>query len=144
MNEQYRSLILEEYPHRTLYLHDNQYYLGRAYAWLNRHQSMHRITQMTSEEHAELFGVVLKEYERALDSLWRPDLMNHASLGNMIADHDGHGHLHVIPRYAKPVDFGGHTFVDGQWSRNYAPYPKETTSPKILEVMVRTLKGHLA
>ena len=66
----------------------------------------------------------IKGYKTVLKCLWNPDLMNYAWLGNHIHLHNGHGHLHIIPRYKRLVLLGRRKFLDKRWGKNYAPRPK--------------------
>ncbi|MFZ2555632.1 MAG: hypothetical protein WAX57_02230, partial [Minisyncoccia bacterium] len=116
---EYEGFKIREYPCWTLYLHSNQYYLGRCYAWLKRDGDMQRLSDLTCEELFELHGSVLPGYESAVGRLWSPDHMNYAWLGNHVHAHKGHGHMHLIPRYKRPVLFSRHEFSDGQWGQNY-------------------------
>lgn len=140
----YEHLVLKRYRHWTLFLHENQHYLGRAYAWLNRHKDMHRLSKITKAERDELFDTVLPEYERAVEKLSSPDFMNYPWLGNEFVSHGGHGHLHLIPRYQDPVLFAGRTFTDGRWGKNYAPYPKTKTPKAVVEKIRDALKKNLS
>lgn len=127
----YNELVLKEYPCWTLYLHTDQYFLGRAYAWLEGDGELQRLSKLTPFERNYLWNQVLPSYESALAKLWRPDHINYAWLGNLIDQHGGHGHLHLIPRYQSSTSsryanvrmFAGHQFADDQWGRNYAPHP---------------------
>ena len=82
---------------------------------------MQRFSEITDEESAEL-RIVIREYEDSMKNLWNPDFMNYAWLANLIAQHGGHGHLHLIPRYKEPRMFAGIEFTDGRWGKNYSPY----------------------
>jgi len=121
LDPQYTQFIIKEYKFWTLLIHDDQRYLGRAYAWLVREGGMQRFSEITDKESAEL-RIVINEYENAIKSLWNPDFMNYAWLANLIAQHGGHGHLHLIPRYKGPRSFAGIEFIDGRWGKNYSPY----------------------
>ena len=121
----YEEWLIRRYPSWTLYLNPQQYYLGRCYVWLKRFGKMQRITDLKLSEWIELHDCVLPAYEGAIDRLWRPGHMNYAWLCNEFAEHNGHGHMHMIPRYERPVLlFPGCEFRDDQWGKNYAPYPK--------------------
>ena len=120
----YDELKLKEYKHWTLYLHGNQCYLGRAYAWLKRPGEMQKLSDITEEERDSLWYTTMRRYELAIARLWQPDHMNYSWLGNEFAAHQGHGHLHLIPRYQHEVHFAGEIFTDDRWGQNYAPYPK--------------------
>lgn len=139
LNQQYREWTIKEYPHWTLLLHDDQRYLGRAYVWLVREGGMQRFSEITDAENAEL-RIVMREYEDALQALWEPDFMNYAWLANLISEHSGHGHLHLIPRYKNSRTFAGVEFVDGKWGKNYAPYETFKPSVEILTQIRNVLK----
>jgi diadenosine tetraphosphate (Ap4A) HIT family hydrolase len=120
----FESYKIKDYSRWELYLHQNQYYLGRTYIWAKREDAAD-LMNTTPEEQKELFAIG-KELNGALTKLFRPDLMNYASLGNI----DSHLHLHVIPRYASPRIFEGTTFTDEQWGKNYAPYNYDFRVPE--------------
>lgn len=131
----FHDLVIEEGPRWKLYLHQNQYYLGRAYAWLVSPGQMQRLSQLSLVELAAL-RTLEQRYEEALRRLWQPDHMNYAWLGNEFESHKGHGHMHLIPRYARPVVFGGHAFIDEKWGKNYASCPVQIY-PNDLMVSIR-------
>lgn len=128
----YDRLFIKEYVKWKLFLSPHQQYLGRTYVWLTREGRMQRLSKLTGSERDELFDVVIPEFEYAALSLFRPNHMNYAWLGNEFHTHQGHGHLHLIPRYATPRMFNGMTFVDERWGQNYAPYSKKEYSPSML------------
>lgn len=130
--DKYEKFKIREYPCWTLYLHSNQYYIGRCYAWLKREGEMQRFSSITSEELFELHDSVMPGYEAAVNRLWKPGFINNAWLCNEFHTHGGHGHMHLIPRYKHPVRFFKHEFRDNQWGHNYAPYPKLKLPKKML------------
>jgi diadenosine tetraphosphate (Ap4A) HIT family hydrolase len=132
----YAEWVIRRYPSWTLYLSPQQYYLGRCYVWLKRFGKMQRITDLKYNEWIELYDSILPEYERAVDGLWKPGHMNYAWLGNEFIQHNGHGHMHVIPRYDRPIHFAGREFRDDQWGGNYAPYPR-LALPKETLILIR-------
>lgn len=142
--EHYSKFIIKEYRCWTLYLHEYQNYLGRSYAWLRRDGEMQRLSKLTGDERDELFETVFPEYEEAVHTLWSPDHMNYAWLGNEIETHGGHGHMHLIPRYERAVTFCEYGFQDPRWGHNYAPYFKRNLSDdvlfKIRDVIQKELK----
>ena len=141
----YEQLKIKEYNHFGLFVHENQSYLGRSVAWLLRAGGMQRLSGLSDEEQQELFSVVIPEYEKVIEKLWKPDHMNYAWLGNHFHEHAGHGHMHLIPRYKTKRDFYGITFVDDRWGKNYAPCsilnPPETILFKIKESIQAELKS---
>lgn len=142
-NPRYEKWRIREYPHWVLYLHTNQYYLGRAYAWLKRPGEMQDFADLTFDELFELRTSVLLEYKAALVRLWQPGLMNYAWLGNHMHIHKGHGHMHIIPRYEVPRNFAGHEFHDARWGENYAPSPKLELPGETLLLIRDALRRHL-
>jgi len=125
------ELLLQEYQRWRLYLHQDQCYLGRAYLWLKRPGTMQRFSLLETRDWGEMRKIMLA-YELVLGELWKPGHMNYAWLGNDFATHEGHGHMHLIPRYVSPIEFAGATFVDGRWGKNYAPYRKQVESDPML------------
>ncbi|HEX2792444.1 MAG TPA: hypothetical protein VHO23_01890 [Candidatus Paceibacterota bacterium] len=134
--EDYEQLVIFRFVHWILYLHENQAHLGRAYAWLaTRHVDLHQLHDLAAEERDEL-DEVMRHYRSALDALWKPDLVNCCWLGNEYGVHRGHGHMHLIPRYARPpkmLDFGRRHFDDTCFGRNYTHAPKRVLLPEELE-----------
>lgn len=144
--EKYRSLdqsyvqwTIKEYQYWTLLLNDDQRYLGRAYVWLVREGGMQRFSEITDVEYTELH-IVMREYENALKELWDPDFMNYAWLANLISEHGGHGHLHLIPRYINSRTFAGVEFIDGRWGKNCFPSEQFKPSEEILTQLRDALK----
>lgn len=139
LGEEYVQWTIKEYQYWTLLVHDDQRYLGRAYVWLVREGGMQRFSEITDAEQYEL-RVVMRNYEQALEKLWRPDFMNYAWLANLMEHHGGHGHLHLIPRYKDVRTFAGIEFVDGKWGKNYSPYEKFSPPQEVLAEIRDALK----
>src|SRR5260370_565133 len=95
----YAHLELKKYQFWTLQLYqDDQRFLGRAIATMVRHKPKCLLIDLTVEEREELFTVVMHEYQEALKRLWGVDYMNYMWKGNDFASHEGHGHMHLVPR----------------------------------------------
>ncbi|MBI5470517.1 hypothetical protein HY968_04355 [Candidatus Kaiserbacteria bacterium] len=119
---EYQWSILKEYEYWTLLLYEKPSpFLGKAVIWLAREGEMQRYSELTLDELKEL-QIVLKEYEAALERLWKPDHMNYMWLGNLFNEHGGHGHMHVVPRYKNPREFDGVEFVDSRYGKFHKPY----------------------
>jgi diadenosine tetraphosphate (Ap4A) HIT family hydrolase len=121
--DKYEMNLIKQYQYWAVYLYEDQRYLGRAYAWLVRQGEMQDLFDLYPQEEFELFRIG-KSYRRAVGNLWKPDMWNHAWLGNEVEAHAGHGHMHLIPRYASTRTFCGIEFNDERWGKNYAPYRK--------------------
>lgn len=138
----YTTWILKEYKYWTLLLHNDQRYLGRAYAWLVRGGGMQRLSELENDEYIEL-KIVMKEYEQVLSNLYKPDFMNYAWLANIFVEHGGHGHLHLIPRYNEKRVFADTTFVDGRWGKNYSPSEEFKPSESVMFQIRDIVKSEL-
>lgn len=112
----YEKWLIKEYEYWSVYLHKNQYYLGRVYIWAKRKDAVD-FFDMTKEEQEEYFKIG-KELKKTLAGLFKPDLYNYATLANI----SPHLHTHFIPRYKKSREFEGIMFNDERYGKNYAPY----------------------
>lgn len=143
---QYQPFVLKEYRYWTLLLNERQRYLGRAVLWLARPGEMQRFSALSQRELIESQHIT-REYEVVLNKMgWNPDHMNYAMLGNYFHEHAGHGHLHIIPRYApraSPPVFMGVTFEDDRWGKNCSPETPTNISPEVLAGLVAALKEKL-
>ena len=127
----YQQFVVKEYECWKLVIEEKQRYLGQAVAWLKREGDMQRLSSLTEEERSELWNKVLPDYESAAEKLWQPDHMNYAWLGNYFHVHNGHGHMHLIPRYKTSRFFNNIEFVDGRWGKNYVPHTQDALSIEI-------------
>ena len=118
MQRDYETLKIASYEHWTVYVHESQYFLGRCYIWSKR-PGLVDLTDTTTKEWDEL-KTIGQEIKGALTRTFSPDFFNWAALGNVSPQ----CHLHLIPRYASPRTFTGHTFTDRLWGANYASYDK--------------------
>ncbi|MDR0552726.1 MAG: HIT family protein [Holosporales bacterium] len=115
----YEYLQIESFAFWDLYLHGNQYYLGRTYV-LSKRQEQFDMFEIEEREYAELRAIV-SAVKDVLREAFAPDLFNYASLGNVFH----RLHLHIIPRYKTERVFSNTVFVDKNWGSNYAPYDKD-------------------
>lgn len=111
--DQYSKYKIKDYKYWSVFIHENQSYLGRCVVFCNRKDS-YDLTDATSEEREELF-FVLKELKKVLTESFHPDWFNFAFLGNETK----HLLCHVVPRYASPREFEGITFTDERYGHNY-------------------------
>jgi len=123
----YSKNIIKEYEYWTLYVHENQSYLGRCYLWCKRENALD-LTDATEEEQNELFKI-LPQIKSALEKAFQTDWFNYAFLGN----EDRHLHGHIIPRYEFTREFAGIIFTDDRWGKNYLTNKDFITPPDVLE-----------
>ena len=133
----YSKNLIKEYEYWSVYIHDNQGILGRLYVWCKREDALD-LPDATEEEQEELF-VILREVEKILTEIFKPDMFNYAFLGNFTH----HLHGHILPRYAKPGIFNGETFFDKNWGHNYKTEHNFVTSPELLEAVRSKIKERI-
>lgn len=103
----------------SIYLANDQAYLGRCIILLRRHCG--DLADLTPEEWLDL-GQVVKRVEVALRQAFGATMFNWACLMNdayKSAPPNPHVHWHVRPRYDHAVAFGGLTFEDPEFARHY-------------------------
>jgi diadenosine tetraphosphate (Ap4A) HIT family hydrolase len=117
--------VLREARQWRLVLNRNQNLLGKCFLALRRHCEW--VGELTESEWDELRGELIAA-TGLLRAALAPDHFNYAFLQNL----DRHVHVHVIPRYATPREFGGRVFVDEDFP---GPQPMRSwaTSPLVLE-----------
>lgn len=127
VRKNYEKLKIKEFTYWSVFLHENQCYLGRLVIWSHREKFVD-IFDLTSAELGELvkIGRLLK---RVIDDLFAPDLYNWASYANIIK----HQHVHLIPRYSRNVKYFDTIFIDKRWGRNPAPYEDLVLPDALLE-----------
>jgi len=111
--EEFSKYKIKDYHHWSVFLHQNQGYLGRSIVWCNWENALD-FADITSEEQGELF-IILTELKKAIQKSFSPDWLNYAFLGNEIR----HVHGHIVPRYASPRKFEGTVFEDALYGRHY-------------------------
>ncbi len=131
------NLTIKEFRYWNLELHKNQDYLGRCVLVLRRH--LVDLFEISEFEREELF-LTMENIKHALINTFNPDHFNYASLGN----EERHLHLHIIPRYSKPVKFMNNVFVDRKWGKNPYPYDKTfLASSEVYSKIVEQLRKSL-
>jgi diadenosine tetraphosphate (Ap4A) HIT family hydrolase len=91
------------------------------------HEHVAEMTDLTPTEQRHLLNVVLAT-EAALRQLMRPDKINLASLGNVVA----HLHWHVIPRFGDDAHFPQPIWANPQRTGTLRPPPR----PEVLTGMI--------
>ena len=111
--DKYAANLVKEYKHWSLYVAENQGYLGRCVVWCKREDALD-LADATPEEREELFEI-LGQLRVAAQSLFKVDWLNYAFLGNETR----HLHCHFLPRYSSERTFAGLIFLDKRWGHNY-------------------------
>jgi len=129
-------VVLRESEHWRLVLNRNQNLLGKCMLVLRR--DVQSITELTDEEWSSLRDEIAAATSM-LEAAFQPDHFNYAFLQN----EERRVHLHVIPRYVDPREFGGRVFVDEDFPGPQPMRAWATSSlvlgPEELEALARTL-----
>ena len=134
----YEYLLIKNFDHWFVQLHEKQCYLGRLIIAAKREDDVD-FFEMSPDEREEFFDLGRK-VKKALSDLFQPDRLNYANLQNIW----NHLHVHVIPRYASSRTFDGIVFQDQRWGKNYAPYDSEFKVPESTQFKIRdSLKERL-
>lgn len=129
---------IKKYNYWTIYLNENQYYLGRSYVALNRHGPESTIS-LNDEEWTE-FKLVLDKLTNSLTLSFQVDLFNYLALQNKDRNHF---HMHIIPRYEKERKFNGEVFQDNNWGKPPLPSPEKKVMKDTLNKIKKLIVGGL-
>jgi len=114
--------MIKKYNLWTAEISDSPTPIGWIYIILKRH--IEYFDELTNQELIELKKII-KELRQMLIKSFNPDWFNVMQLGNG----GRHLHIHLVPRFAKPVKFAGKTFRDpdygGMIVDRYEPAKKE-------------------
>lgn len=120
LSEEEKRYQVYETASWSLFLSDEQDYIGRCILVLKRHCGS--MSDLTEDEWAELRKLICKA-EAGLKTVLGATLCNWSCLMNHFykeSDPDPHLHLHVRPRYDKPVMLNGNTYLDSEFGHHYA------------------------
>ena len=131
--QDYERLLIVKFQNWSVYLHENQCYLGRMVIWSHRDEFVDIF--MLDKCELEELATICRLLERTLDGLFGPDLYNWASYANVVR----HQHVHLIPRYSRSVECLGTTFMDKRWGMNHAPSDSDFAVSEDLVEQLRLL-----
>jgi len=137
MEDKFSKNLVKDYKYWSIYIAENQGYLGRCVVWCKREDALD-LTDTTQEEQRELF-IVLKDLLAASRRVFHPDWFNYAFLGNETR----HLHCHFIPRYATTRFFVGIKFEDKLYGNNYRTDDSFITPQELLQAVRDELKKAL-
>jgi diadenosine tetraphosphate (Ap4A) HIT family hydrolase len=132
--EEFEKNKIKEFKYWTVFLHENQGYLGRCVVYCRREDAVD-LSEASEEEQTELIAI-LKALKLSIENNFQADWMNYAFLGNRLR----HLHGHVIPRYSSVREFEGTVFKDKNWGQNY----KTDHSFKISEELLQKIKSRIS
>ena len=138
LTEEDKQYQLYETVHWSVFLSDEQDYIGRCILVLKRHCGS--MSELTDDEWNELRRLICK-VETCLKTVLGATLCNWSCLMNHFYKEpapEPHLHIHVRPRYDKPVVINGNTYTDSEFGHHYA-LNKNTVIPDVdkEEVFIR-------
>jgi diadenosine tetraphosphate (Ap4A) HIT family hydrolase len=125
------------YKYWTAKVFFNQEYLGRCIVSCKREDALD-LTDDSLEEREELF-IILAQLKKAIKKSFNNDWINYSFLGNSYR----HLHCHVVPRYESSRNFGGMTFVDKRWGKNWLLDEDFKTPAEFLEAVKNKIQENL-
>jgi diadenosine tetraphosphate (Ap4A) HIT family hydrolase len=132
------KFLIRKFAHWTVYLNENQYFLGRVYIVLNRH-GPESTTELTEKEWQE-YKEVIDRISKIVQTNYNYDLMNYATLQNRDRNHF---HLHLIPRYRSQRKINNVEFKDELWNKPPFPTPNNTTDIETLIQIKKEIQKQL-
>lgn len=120
LSEEEKRFQLYESALWSVFLSDEQDYIGRCILVLKRHCGS--MSEMTDDEWNELRMLTCK-VEACLKTVLGASLCNWSCLMNSFykdSEPDPHLHIHVRPRYDTAVILNGNTYIDNEFGHHYA------------------------
>lgn len=132
--------ILYESVYWYVFLADKQDYLGRCVVVLKRHCA--NLSTIDLSEWIELKEIIAK-IEDCLKNALEADLCNWSCLMNDFyksTTPNPHLHLHVRPRYNKPIIINGNSYIDEEFGHHYDNKKETILSDDDREVLFEKMK----
>ena len=143
LSEEDKKFQLYEGTFWSVFLSDEQDYIGRCILVLKRHCGS--ISELTDEEWEELRRLIRK-VETCLKTVLGATLCNWSCLMNSFykeSEPDPHLHIHVRPRYAEPVIVNGTAYIDREFGHHYTLNKNRSISAEDKEEVFARLKEWL-
>ena len=120
LSEEDKRFQVYESPLWSVFLSDEQDYIGRCILVLKRHCGS--LSELTEDEWKELRDLICK-VETCLKTVLGATLCNWSCLMNSFykeSESHPHLHIHVRPRYDEPVMVHGRAYIDREFGHHYA------------------------
>ena len=140
LTDEDRKYLLYENQYWSVYLADEQDYVGRCIVVSRRHCAS--LAELDEAEWNNL-RVVIQMVEGCLKELLGADVCNWSCLLNdfyKASEPDPHLHMHCRPRFRKPVIINGNEYTDEEFGHHYAPHKKTQLQDADRESLFMTLK----
>ncbi|WP_091757091.1 HIT family protein [Butyrivibrio sp. INlla18] len=143
LSEEDKKYILSEDDYWSVYLPDEQDYIGRCIIVLKRHAGA--LSDLSFGEWTDLYSIIHK-LELCLKTTLGADLCNWSCLLNNFYKDDNpnpHVHLHCRPRYSRPVIINGNEYVDEEFGHHYNNKKVGAICGKDREIIYSKMKEYL-
>lgn len=120
LSEEDKKYLLSDNKYWTVYLADEQDYIGRCIIVLKRHCGT--LPELKDDEWSELL-LLIKKYEKCVKTVFDAEYCNWSCLMNSFyksPEPCPHIHIHVRPRYKNPVVINGNTYLDNNFGHHYS------------------------
>ena len=141
LSEEDKQYQVYETAFWSVYLSDEQDYIGRCILVLKRHCSS--MSEMNEDEWEDLRKLICK-VETCLKTVLGATLCNWSCLMNSFykeSEPYPHLHIHVRPRYDKPLMVNGNIYTDSEFGHHYAVKKDSEISDKDRETVFIQLKN---
>ncbi|MBE6111324.1 MAG: HIT family protein [Erysipelotrichaceae bacterium] len=143
LSEEDRQFQIYESRSWSVFLSDEQDYIGRCILVLKRHCGS--MSELSGDEWEELHKLVCK-VEACLKTVLGATLCNWSCMMNSFykeSDPHPHLHIHVRPRYARSVILNGRTYTDSEFGHHYALHKSGAIPAEDKEEVFNRLKKWL-
>ena len=143
--EEFRLRLIEG-EHWVATLRGNDQTLpGTSFITARRH--VESLSSLTPSEQLEFFDIHA-QLERAIMQAFGAAVINTSCLMNLAfreEDPEPHVHWHLKPRYAEPIEFAGHTFLDPEFGSYLSgSYPRKIVDNAVLNAIAAEIKASLS
>ena len=138
-----RKYQLYDSGYWSVFLADEQDYIGRCILVLNRHSGS--LAELTDDEWKDLLDLIRK-LESCLRTVFGADLCNWSCLMNSFykeSEPCPHLHVHVRPRYRNPVVINGNIYTDDSFGHHYSTEKSGRISPEDMQEIFDRVKSWL-
>ena len=138
-----RKWLLIQTTYWSVYMADEQDYIGHCILVLNRHCGC--LTELSDSEWMDLKDLI-KRLELCFKSVLGAELCNWSCLLNSFYKSsfpNPHLHLHVRPRYKAPVSINGIQYTDEEFGHHYSLKKENKLSKKEFKEIFGMLKKGL-
>lgn len=140
LSEEEKRFQVYESAFWSVFPADEQDYTGRCILVLKRHCGS--LAELSDEEWEDLHDLIRKT-ETCLKTVLGAALCNWSCLMNSFykeAEPDPHLHIHVRPRYDRPLVIHGNTYIDSEFGHHYALHKNGSIPAEDREEVFQRLK----